>query len=237
MCAQVHPILNPQTTGAQWWEGGQTKPFKVLEAALTHMYTTHQHTHPSNHSAEFTQRWVLRHNSVTPLPLFLWYFQLSAKAATWMQAGISGEKVRVCYSHVVDTPLPNCKCLRWPMWSVWWRVTNRLRLVLVFMASMFGRAFSFHFWQWLCLSTFLSSPSPIVTPLHTSPWSLPIFQMWGGCGRSQGVFVFLGVAASCENCRETPHVLKTPENTNRQMLNTLLWICLWLFTFYPASTF
>ena len=145
-----------------------------------------------------------------------------------MQAGMSGEKVGVLYTHVVDTPLPDFKSLRCPIWSSRHGVKTGSACAHVYGLSFFEvliKSYTMRMCFALSLYSYydVSYPSTHTntnTHTHTHPHhppyllvSFPISQMWGKCRRSQGGVCVPQGPLFLLNCRETPHVQKTQAHT------------------------
>lgn len=200
------PNLNPQTTGDQWGVGGSTEPFKV---ARSHTYTHTLESFSRVHT-EMSSKTQLCHSSPSLSP------QLSAKLspptchldASWHERWESRSMLS-CRGHTLTK-------LQEPSGGQYDPRGEELQTgyacahvygILCFGGSshqmLDNEDVSPPFSLLLLLQHFL--PLHTHTHTHTSPWS----QMWGKCGWSHGVFVFLRVPASCK----TPHVLKTHKQT------------------------
>lgn len=184
---------------------------------------------------------MLKHNSVTPLPLFPWYLQLSAKLslpachlnATWHEWWQC-----VCYIHVVDTPISNCK--RWPQVAnvilMGGRVTNRLLLCSRLWHWCFGGNSHLIFGN--------EDVSPTFYLLHLLKHVLPSFSSWfpspsprceGSVGGARWCLCYSGSRLPVR-LLELHICSKTPTQTHIQTYTTLALLHLFLkcFDFVPA---
>lgn len=128
------------------------------------LQSSYKHTHTKSHSLEFTQGCVF---SVTPLPVFLWYFQLSVKLspstchlnASWHEWWESRCMLYTCCGHTL-TQLQQPRVANMILVV---RSYKPVTLVLMFIASMFWREFPLNVWQWGFL--------PQATRTNTGLWS------------------------------------------------------------------